>query len=290
MTWSEQVFLCSESPWCPDVCGFYKYECGMLLQCKYVQVENSYSSGAPPTFHRRIKVQDQTIEPVIVYSLRKAKAETCAARDEQRAGRTANVSPCLMCHNWKFHYGGKVTHMHAMSSTWQGWMEEDTVSWGWDESQLARNLFWGSRDRFSHAKVKLYFFFFFQRWRYMIKFAFKGNDNRKSSTLILSWQTRVLPKSSVIWDASVTLRKSMHTHKQDSTPPRPDPQIPQPRQLYILRFYDLDLICKCHRVAGINLSERAPPTRPSCFDPTSCGHRSSCPLSRCESGGISELQ
>lgn len=112
MTWSEQVFLCSESPWCPDVCGFYKYECGMLLQCKYVQVENSYSSGAPPTFHRRIKVQDQTIEPVIVYSLRKAKAETCAARDEQRAGRTANVSPCLMCHNWKFHYRGK-SHTHA---------------------------------------------------------------------------------------------------------------------------------------------------------------------------------
>lgn len=113
MTWSEQVFLCSESPWCPDVCGFYKYkECGMLLQCKYVQVENSYSSGAPPKFHRRIKVQDQTIEPVIVYSLRKAKAETCAARDEQRAGRTANVSPCLMCHNWKFHYRGK-SHTHA---------------------------------------------------------------------------------------------------------------------------------------------------------------------------------
>lgn len=35
---------------------------------------------------------------------------------------------------------------------------------------------------------------------------------------------------------------------------------------------------------GISLSERAP-TRPSCYDPPSCGHISSCPSSRCEPEG-----
>lgn len=158
----------------------------------------------------------------------------------------------------------KQSHMHATPSAWQGWMGGDMVSWGWAKSQLPHNLLLSYT---THTHTWMFTqFLTVKNCKYFSQSAQRLHSQRVTSENLGHLVSNPAP---ILWDKFWHIQQK-HAHKQPNMSTRqwiqiglnPPPTTTtwvhairgpadplQPWQLYILRFYDLDLICECHRVA-----------------------------------------
>lgn len=179
-----------------------------------------------------------------------------------------------MCYMWNFHYIGK-SNSHTCLQCHPHDKDEwgDMVSWHWAKSQLLTSCL--HRHTYiathTHTHLSLYIYNYFSKFAIIwaanayaaILVPETCDANMHTNMLTQHWIQTVLVSTGGPRPGGPATSPTVHSKVLWSWPHM---QVPQ------------------GHVGGISLSEKAI-TRSSCCDPPSCGHRSSCPPSRCETCG-----
>lgn len=169
-----------------------------------------------------------------------------------------------MCYMWNFHYIGK-SNSHTCLQRHPHDKDEwgDMVSWRWAKSQLLTSCL--HRHTYTNTHLSLYITIFL---------------NLPLSALLTLMQQYLYQKHATQTCTQICWHGI--GYKQLSSRPG-GPATPPTVHSKVLWSWPHMKVPQGH-VGGISLSEKAI-TRSSCCDPPSCGHRSSCPPSRCETCG-----